>query len=85
MLLTTEDVELLRKIENICNCLEEKRLQQENLLNMDIHNFDPSTGMNTLANGVDLSSCGFGSKTLRVVAMMLEKAVIWPSKSQYHN
>ncbi|KAF7194032.1 Respiration factor 2 [Pseudocercospora fuligena] len=76
MLLETEDVELLRKIETICNVMEEKRVQQMNLLVMDTSNFNASTaGMH---NGVALSSCGFGSKILRVTAMMLEKAVIWP-------
>ncbi|KAK4505109.1 hypothetical protein PRZ48_003072 [Zasmidium cellare] len=78
MLLTTEDVELLRKIGHICDNMEEKRLHQESLLAMDMNNFNPATGMNHLANGVDLSSCGLGSKVLRVTAMMLEKAVIWP-------
>ena len=78
MLLENEDVELLRKIESICNSLEEKRMQQENLLMMDPQ---PANGTAaSLANGVDLSSCGLGSKVLRVTAMMLEKAVIWPSE-----
>lgn len=80
MMMDTEDMELVRKMEMICNNMEEKRLQQENLLAMDMNSFNPSTGMNTLANGVDLSACGLGSKVLRVTAMMLEKAVIWPSK-----
>ena len=76
----TNHVELLRKIGHICDNMEEKRLHQESLLAMDMNNFNPATGMNHLANGVDLSSCGLGSKILRVTAMMLEKAVIWPSK-----
>ena len=79
MLLEAEDVDLLRKIESICNSLEEKRMQQENILLMDAqHN---GTAAGSLVNGIDLSSCGLGSKVLRVTAMMLEKAVIWPSKS----
>lgn len=81
MLLESDDVELLRKIERICVHLEEKRQQQENLLSMDMNTFNSaSAAMNLMANGVDLSSCGLASKVLRVVAMMLEKAVIWPSK-----
>ncbi|CAK3796598.1 zinc finger transcription factor [Lecanosticta acicola] len=75
MLLEAEDVELLRKIEQICHNMEQKRLQQENLLSMDMNNFNAT---NSMINGVDLSSCGLGSKALRVTAMMLEKAVIWP-------
>lgn len=78
MLLENEDVDLLRKIESICNSLEEKRMQQENLLMMDPHHAGSTSA--SLANGIDLSSCGLGSKVLRVTAMMLEKAVIWPSK-----
>lgn len=78
MLLETEDVELLRKIETICNVAEEKRLQQNHLIGMDMNTFHASTaGMH---NGVALSSCGLGSKILRITAMMLQKAVIWPSK-----
>ena len=80
MLLDTEDVELLRKIELVCNNMEAKRLQQENLLALDIHNFNPVATINSMQSDVDLSACGFGSKIMRVTAMMLEKAVIWPSK-----
>jgi hypothetical protein len=32
-------------------------------------------------NNVNLSACGYGSKTLRITAMMLEKAIVWPGKS----
>jgi len=77
MLLEAEDMDLLRKIEQICHNMEQKRLQQENLLAMDINNFN-SSAMNSMANGVDLTACGLGSKILRIVALMLEKAVIWP-------
>jgi len=34
-------------------------------------------------NNVNLSTCGYGSKILRITAMMLEKAVVWPGKSEY--
>ncbi|EMC97973.1 hypothetical protein BAUCODRAFT_86213 [Baudoinia panamericana UAMH 10762] len=78
MLLENEDVELLRKIERICDSLETKRYQQENLLAMDIQSMNPSATVGLVANNVNLSTCGHGSKVLRVTAMMLEKAVIWP-------
>ena len=81
MLLETEDVELLRKIERICESLEAKRFQQENLLAMDLQQMNPAMAMNSMHNNVNLGSCGYGSKILRVTAMMLEKAVVWPGKS----
>ncbi|KAK5137231.1 hypothetical protein LTR08_000201 [Meristemomyces frigidus] len=80
MLLETEDVELLRKIESICDSLEAKRFQQENLLAMDLQSMNPLASMNSMRNHVNLSTCGYGSKVLRVTAMMLEKAVVWPGK-----
>jgi hypothetical protein len=81
MLLETEDAELLRKIEQICTSMEEKRMQQESLLALDIGNFNAGAAAIASAQStVDLSSCGIGSKILRVTAMMLEKAVIWPSE-----
>jgi len=79
MLLEGEDVELLRKIESICESLEVKRYQQENLLAMDLSQFNPSQPMHAMHNNVNLSACGYGSKTLRITAMMLEKAIVWPS------
>ncbi|KAK3721505.1 hypothetical protein LTR37_003061 [Vermiconidia calcicola] len=78
MMLETEDVELLRKIECICESLENKRSQQENLLAIDMQNLNPSATMNSMHNGVNLSAVGYGSKILRITAMMLEKAVVWP-------
>ncbi|KAK4539958.1 hypothetical protein LTR36_009928 [Oleoguttula mirabilis] len=78
MLLETEDVELLRKIERICESLEAKRFQQENLLAMDLQQMNPTAMMNNMQTNVNLSLCGYGSKILRVTAMMLEKAVVWP-------
>jgi len=83
MLLESEDVELLRKIDRICESLEAKRFQQENLLVMDLQQMNPGmapAAVSTMANGVNLQTCGYGSKILRVVALMLEKAVIWPGK-----
>ena len=81
MMLETEDVELLRKIEQICENLEAKRFQQENLLAIDLQNLNPS-GMvgSSMHNNVNLGACGYGSKILRITAMMLEKAVVWPGK-----
>lgn len=81
MLLEGEDVELLRKIESICESLEVKRYQQENLLAMDLQQLNPSAPMHAMHNNVNLSACGYGSKTLRITAMMLEKAIVWPGKS----
>jgi hypothetical protein len=80
MLLEGEDVELLRKIESICESLEVKRYQQENLLAMDLQQLNPSAPMHAMHNNVNLSACGYGSKTLRITAMMLEKAIVWPGK-----
>jgi hypothetical protein len=81
MLLESEDVELFRKIERICDSLEAKRFQQDNLLQMDLQQMNPGMAMSpssTLPSGVNLNACGYGSRMLRVVALMLEKAVIWP-------
>jgi hypothetical protein len=81
MLLEPDDIDLLQKIEDICSRMEQKRLAQENLLAVEINNFNPSsTGIDSLRNEVDLTSHGFGARVTRVIAMMLEKAVIWPSK-----
>ena len=79
MLLEAEDVDLLRKIERICDSLETKRYQQENLL-ADLGN----GAMAGMANNVNLGACGYGSKILRITGMMLEKAVVWPGESQAH-
>lgn len=82
MLLETEDVELLRKVESICESFEAKRFQQENLLAMDLQQMNPSaTSMSALQSNPNLNARGFGSKILRVTALMLEKAVVWPGKS----
>lgn len=84
MLLETEDAELLRKIEGVCGVFERKRRDQENLLAMDMGGLTEDGAVAAMAssthNGVDLGQFGVGSRILRVTAMMLEKAVIWPSK-----
>ena len=80
MLLESEDVELLRKIEHICDSLESKRFQQENLVAMDLQSLNPSASMGPMHQNVNLGACGHGSKILRITAMMLEKAVVWPGK-----
>jgi hypothetical protein len=78
-LLEAEDLELLHKMDDICQRLEQKRLAQENLLAVEMNNFNPSsTGINPGRNKVDLSGYGSAGKLTRVIAMMLEKAVIWP-------
>jgi len=78
-LLEAEDLDLLHKMDDICHRLEQKRLAQENLLAVEMNNFNPSsTGINPGRNKVDLSRYGSAGKLTRVIAMMLEKAVIWP-------
>ena len=79
MLLETEDVELLRKMERICESLEAKRYQQENMLAMDLGG-GLAGSMGGMAGNVNLGACGYGSKILRITGMMLEKAVVWPGK-----
>lgn len=85
MLLENEDVELLRKIEQITESMETKRFQQENLLAIDLQNMHHSMSMASVHNNVDLSNFGLSSRFLRVVAMMLEKAVVWPGKCSTQN
>lgn len=84
MLLETEDAELLRKIEGVCGVLEGKRREQENLLALDMGGLSDHGAVAAMSssthNGIDLGHFGVGSRILRVTAMMLEKAVIWPSK-----
>ena len=46
---------------------------------MDLSQFNPSQPMHAMHNNVNLIACGYGSKTLRITAMMLEKAIVWPS------
>lgn len=75
MLLAPEDMEMLHKLEQIYKSMKDKHHYQEDLLAMN-----PNGSQANLHNGVDLDRCGYGSKIMRVTAMMLEKAVIWPSK-----
>jgi len=72
MLLETEDVELLGKIQHICVMMEEKMLRHANMLSA----LDPS--MNHADALPMLGKCGLGSRILKVVAYMLEKAAVWP-------
>ena len=80
MMLEAEDVALFQKIQQICESLEAKRFQQENLLAINFNDMNQAGMLNSVHNGVHLSNCGYGSKILRVTAMMLEKAVVWPGK-----
>ena len=84
MLLETEDVELLNKIENICSMLEEKMIQQANMLARELGTLDPTSPMNLLPNPLErlngTRDCGLGAKILRVIAYMLEKAAVWPGE-----
>ena len=73
LMLENEDVELMHKIERICDMLETKRFQQESILGIDLQHMN-------MHNNTHLRNCGYGSKMLRVSAMMLEKAVVWPRK-----
>jgi hypothetical protein len=78
MLLEGEDTNLIRKIESICESMEVKRYQQENLLALDLQQLNPAAPMHATHNNVSLTTCGYGSRILRITAMMLEKAVVWP-------
>ena len=87
MLLEAEDIDLLKKIDNICRMLEDKMVQQANLYARDFGQFDSNSTMNGI-NGVierlpGLQECGLSSKILKVTALMLEKDATWPSKLEY--
>jgi hypothetical protein len=83
MLLDTEDVELLKKMESICAVMEEKMALQAKMLAHEMDSLDPSGTMG-LSSPLDrlnrLSKCGLGSRILRMTAQMLEKAAVWPGK-----
>ncbi|KAH0107210.1 hypothetical protein KCU86_g14695, partial [Aureobasidium melanogenum] len=81
MLLDTEDVELLTKMESICTVVEEKMAMQAKMLAHEMDSLDPNGSMGIPSpldrlNG--LSKCGLGSRILRLTAQMLEKAAVWP-------
>ncbi|KAK4966084.1 hypothetical protein LTR28_003281 [Elasticomyces elasticus] len=82
MLLEGEDIELLRKIEQICGSMETKMVQQANTLAMELAGLDPAGALNAMAHPMQslpgLNACGHGSKILRITAYMLEKAAVWP-------
>ncbi|KAK4951145.1 hypothetical protein LTR66_013869 [Elasticomyces elasticus] len=82
MLLEGEDIELLRKIEQICGSMETKMVQQANTLAMELAGLDPAGALNVMAHPMQslpgLNACGHGSKILRITAYMLEKAAVWP-------
>lgn len=73
MLLETEDVELLGKIEHICAMMEDKMVQHANMLNT----LDPNN-MGHMERLPGLGECGLGSRVLKVTSFMLEKATVWP-------
>lgn len=73
MLLESEDVELLAKIEHICGMMETKMVQHANMLST----LDPN-GVGHLERLPGLGNCGLGSRILRVTSFMLEKAAVWP-------
>ncbi|KAK3632241.1 hypothetical protein LTR56_016482 [Elasticomyces elasticus] len=78
MLLESEDVELIRKIEGLCESLEAKRFREENLLPVGLQLINPKTMKYSIHNNMSLSTCGYGSRILRVTAMMLERGIVWP-------
>ncbi|TKX24880.1 fungal specific transcription factor domain-containing protein 23 [Elsinoe australis] len=82
MLLDAEDVELLNKIENICNLMEEKLIRQAHTFVPDFSSTDPNTGMHGMQQQLEklptLREVGYGAKILKVTAYMLEKAAVWP-------
>lgn len=83
MLLETEDVELVGKIVNICTMLEEKMIQQANILARELGTLDPTggIGLTSMDRLSQLAGSGLGSRMLRVTGFMLEKAAVWPGKS----
>ncbi|THW40497.1 hypothetical protein D6D21_06797 [Aureobasidium pullulans] len=81
MLLDTEDVELLNKMESICTVMEEKMALQAKMLAHEMDSLDPNGTMglpSPLERLNGLSKCGLGSRILRMTAQMLEKAAVWP-------
>lgn len=78
MLLESEDVELLSKIQHICSRMEEKMVNHANMLSA----LDPS-GLGTIDVLPSLENCGLGSRILKVVSFMLDKAAVWPGKFAY--
>lgn len=76
MLLETEDVELLGKIQHICTKMEEKMISHASMLSA----LDPSTngGLDSIGRLPGLDNCGLGSRILKIVGLMLEKAAVWP-------
>ncbi|KAF2156695.1 hypothetical protein K461DRAFT_272768 [Myriangium duriaei CBS 260.36] len=81
MLLEAEDIDLLTKLDNICQMMEEKLVRQTNAFATDMSTVDSVTGMHNSAH-IDhiptLHGVGFGVKILRATALMLEKAAVWP-------
>ncbi|KAF4551226.1 Respiration factor 2-like protein [Elsinoe fawcettii] len=81
MLLDAEDVELLNKIENICNLMEQKLLQQAHMI-PDFSNLDPATTVQSMQQQLEklppLREVGYGARILKITAYMLEKASVWP-------
>ena len=65
--------------------MEEKMVQQANILARELGTLDPSAASNTAQGAMDrlpgIRECSLGSKILRVTAYMLEKAAVWPGKS----
>ncbi|GAM88962.1 hypothetical protein ANO11243_069960 [Dothideomycetidae sp. 11243] len=78
MLLEAEDIDLLTKLDNICQMMEEKLVRQCNTFSTDFASLDPNVGPQQLDRIPGLREVGFGAKILKSTALMLEKAAVWP-------
>ena len=85
MLLEAEDIELLNKVETICNMMEEKMVQQANMYARELGTLDSNSTVTGFQNPIDrlpgLKESGVGSKVLKIIGLMLEKDPTWPGKS----
>lgn len=75
MLLEDEDCKLLEKIGDIL-------IKAESKITHEIRNMDMSSprAMEAIKNLPSATQEGFGSKVLKVMAVMLDKAAVWPGK-----
>ena len=81
MLLETEDIELMNKLETICQMMEEKLVRQNNaaLFTSEFPMVDPSTGLAQQQDHVPaLRGIGYGAKILKAIRLMYDKPGAWP-------
>lgn len=74
MLLEEEDMKLLQKIADILHTADLK-------LAYDIQGMGSSNAIPMLGGLTNLGHCGYGTKLLMITAYMLERAAVWPGKS----